>query len=260
MSHKPFGLICPISKACEILQPRWTIQILTELWSGSTRFNDIHRGVGNISRGLLAKRLKELQALDLVERVHDKAAGTIDYLRTKRAIELEPALNSLAVWAQRNIEADRALCDVNLSLMMWNTRGTIIREELPNQRVVIRFHFGDADTKYDTYWMLVQPGAEVEMCTYDPELDVDLFIETTVVSLGAIVVGRSTIAREIERGSIFLSGDARIARTMDRWLHTSDYASVEGIAMLPDTAGRANGKSGMPEATVESKVGGPWAV
>ena len=32
MTRRPYGLICPISLACEILEPRWTIQILTELW------------------------------------------------------------------------------------------------------------------------------------------------------------------------------------------------------------------------------------
>jgi len=252
MTQKPFGLICPISKACEILQPRWTIQVLTELWCGSTRFNEIQRGVGNISRGLLSKRLKELVELGLVERVHDKAAGTIDYLRTNRAIELEPALNSLAVWAQRNIEADRALCDTNLSQLMWGTRRGIISDELPKRRVVIRFHFGDADTQYDTYWMLTQPGAIVEMCTHDPEFDVDLFVETTIISFGAIAIGRSTIAREIESGSLFLSGDARIARTMDRWLGVSDYASVEGIKMLPETILRENRNDEMIARPVES--------
>ncbi|NHX27970.1 helix-turn-helix transcriptional regulator, partial [Escherichia coli] len=60
MSIKPSGLICPITKACEVLEPRWTIPILAELWAGSSRFNDIRRGVGNISPGLLSKRLKEL--------------------------------------------------------------------------------------------------------------------------------------------------------------------------------------------------------
>ena len=78
MTRRPYGLICPISLACEILEPRWTVQILTELWNGSTRFNDIRKGVGDISTAILSRRLKEMEALGLVERVEDKAAGTID--------------------------------------------------------------------------------------------------------------------------------------------------------------------------------------
>src|SRR5262245_30384188 len=122
MRQRPYGVLCPISHACEILGPRWTIQILTELWNGSTRFNDIRRNVGNISSGLLSRRLKELEVAGLIERVEDKAAGTVDYLRTDKAIKLEPALIALAEWAQRNIEANLVLRDTDVSALMWNLR------------------------------------------------------------------------------------------------------------------------------------------
>ncbi|MEI8715479.1 winged helix-turn-helix transcriptional regulator [Mesorhizobium sp. ISC11] len=79
LTRRPYGLVCPISRACEFLEPRWTIQILTELWNGSTRFNDIRKGVGNISSALLSRRLKEMEALGLVERVEDEAARTVAY-------------------------------------------------------------------------------------------------------------------------------------------------------------------------------------
>jgi len=55
MAQRPYGLLCPISRASELLEPRWTIQIITELWNGSTRFNDIRKAVGNISSALLSK-------------------------------------------------------------------------------------------------------------------------------------------------------------------------------------------------------------
>ena len=233
MANKSYGLLCPISRACEILEPRWTIQVLTELWAGSTRFNDIHRGVGRISRGLLAKRLKELEGLGLIERIEDKAANTIDYIRTKKGTDLEPALNALAVWAQRNIEAELALCDSNLSSLMWKMRHSIVVSELPKKRIVIRFHFSDEDTEYDTYWSVIEPGKEVEMCVYDPGFDVDLYVQTSVMSFGGVITGRTNIAREIDSGALFLSGDARLIKTMDRWLRLSEYASVDGIALLP---------------------------
>jgi DNA-binding HxlR family transcriptional regulator len=40
-----YGQFCPVAKASEILTKRWTPLILRELISGSTRFNEIHRGV-----------------------------------------------------------------------------------------------------------------------------------------------------------------------------------------------------------------------
>ena len=231
MNTKPYGMICPITKACEMLEPRWTIPILTELWSGSTRFNDLRRGIGNISPTLLSRRLKELEAFGLVERIEDPAAGTVDYIRTQKAIELEPALNALSIWAQRHIEAESALCDVNLSALMWKMRRYILTDELPKRRLVIRFHFSD-DAEYDTYWALIQPGVETEICTAIPGYDIDLYVETTVRSLSAILLARSTVAREIEAGRLFLSGDALLARTMQRWISTTDSIPDEGAAAL----------------------------
>ena len=234
MTRRPYGLICPISLACEILEPRWTIQILTELWNGSTRFNDIRKGVGSISSALLSRRLKEMEALGLVERVEDKAAGTIDYFRTEKSIKLEPAMNALAEWAQCNIEAEIALSGAEASTIMWIVRRKIDVAELPRRRAVIRFHFrDDPPPKQPHYWFVVEPGADLpELCSLDPGRDVDLYVETGVVSLGAILEGRSSIEREKERGGLFLSGDPGLARSMDRWLRTSVYAALEGIVQL----------------------------
>jgi DNA-binding HxlR family transcriptional regulator len=234
MARRPYGLICPISLACEILEPRWTIQILTELWNGSTRFNDIRKGVGNISTALLSRRLKEMEALGLVERVEDKAAGTIDYFRTEKAINLEPAMNALAEWAQCNIDADIALSSADASTIMWVVRRMIVLAELPRRRAVIRFHFRDnPPPRYPHYWLVVEPGATLpEICSLDPGRDVDLYVETGSVSLGAIIEGRSSIEREKERGGLFLSGDPGLARSINRWLRTSVWATIEGIDQL----------------------------
>ncbi len=234
MTRRPYGLICPIACACEILEPRWTIQILTELWNGSTRFNDIRKGLGTISSALLSRRLKEMEALGLVERVEDKVAGTIDYFRTEKSIKLEPAMNALAEWAQRNIEAEIALSGADVSTIMWVVRRKIDLTELPRRRAVIRFHFRDnPPPKYPHYWFVVEPGADLpELCSLDPGRDVDLYIETSVVSLGAIIEGRSSIDREKERGGLFLSGDPGLARSMDRWLRISSFAALEGIVPL----------------------------
>jgi DNA-binding HxlR family transcriptional regulator len=234
MAQRPYGLICPISLASEILEPRWTIQILTELWNGSTRFNEIRRGLGNISSAILSKRLKEMEALGLVERVEDTAAGTVDYFRTEKSIRLEPAMNALAEWALRNIEPEIALQGRDASTVMWMVRRMIVIAELPRRRAVIRFHFRDNSQPDDPHcWLVIEPGAErPELCWRDPGREVDLFVETGVVPLGAILEGRSTLAREQERGGLFLSGDPGLARSMNRWLRSSSYAALAGIIPL----------------------------
>lgn len=231
MSSGPYGITCPIIKACEMLEPRWTIPILTEIWSGSSRFGDIRRGVGNISSALLSKRLKELQAKGLIERIEDHATGHVSYVRTNAAIALEPALNALAVWAQRHIDAEIAVCGTDLPALMWKIRRELVISALPQKRVVIRFRFSDPELDFDKYWLLARPGQNVELCTAVPGFDVDLYVEATVASLSRILMARSSVAREIDKGYLFLSGDAQLSKTLDRWLPQSEYAKVEGIAM-----------------------------
>ncbi|MFY0692220.1 MAG: helix-turn-helix transcriptional regulator [Paracoccaceae bacterium] len=234
MSSKPYGLVCPISKATELLEPRWTVQILTEMWNGASRFNEIRRGVGWISPGLLSRRLKELERNGLVERVEDSATGNVDYLRTEMAIALEPVLDAMAHWAQRHIEAELALDRIDLSTLMWKIRRRINADQLPRRRILMRFHFSDEKLPHDTYWLLSTPGADVELCITELGQDTDLYVETSVHALGAVYAGRSSFDREIEKGEMFLSGDTRIVRTISQWLKPNDYALTEGTAMLTD--------------------------
>ena len=243
--QKPYGLLCPISRACELLEPRWTIQIIAELWNGSTRFNDIRRAVGNISTALLSKRLKELEELGLVERIVDPASGAVDYIRTEKAINLEPALHALAEWAQCNIEAELFLSNADVATLMWAVRRKIDVSELPKRRTVIRFQFNDEPRpKNPRYWLVSEPGAVLpELCAYDPSLDIDLFVETTTISLGAILEGRSSVDDETEAGRLFLSGDASLARTVDRWLRRSMYSGFDGILKLQSDPNGHNGAS-----------------
>jgi DNA-binding HxlR family transcriptional regulator len=233
MPTKPYGTICALSKACEIIEPRWTLLILNQMWSGYTRFSDLRRAVGNISPAVLSKRLSELERMGLIERIEDRAKGTVDYLRTQMAIDLEPAMDALCVWAQRNIEAEVALADSDVATMMWGYGKYINAEKLPQRRVIVRFNFSDEVGPYKTYFLLAEPGTPCDVCVAMPDLEVDLYVELSKVSLNAIYYGRSTVSREIEAGRMYVSGDALLRRTMQDWLPRSYYSSVEGIKMLP---------------------------
>lgn len=244
MSQKPYGMICPITRACEILEPRWTIAILVGLWAGATKFNELRREVGSISPALLSKRLRDLEELNLVERIEDPATGSVDYLRTDMAIALEPALTAMAKWAQCSVDAETAMCSASASNLMWNMRKYVDASELPSRRVVVQFRFADEATEYDRYWVVVQPNAPVEICTSIPGFTVDLFVETNVVSMLGIFMGRTSFGRELDLGELFLSGDPVLSKTITRWLKPHNYAAWDGIAQLPDQ--RSPGLANMP--------------
>ena len=63
---------CPVAKAMELLDERWTMLVLRELISGSRHFNDLRRGLPTMSPTLLSKRLQQLVRAGLVSRTEDE--------------------------------------------------------------------------------------------------------------------------------------------------------------------------------------------
>ena len=66
MTETSYQQFCPVAMAGEILGSRWTLLLLRELVCGTTRFNDLRRGVPRMSPALLSKRLRELEAAGIV--------------------------------------------------------------------------------------------------------------------------------------------------------------------------------------------------
>ena len=192
--------------------------------SGATHFNEIRRGVPGISPTLLSKRLKVMEEQGLIERLEDKGNGTVDYVRTPVAIELEPAMLMLGQWAHRNIEAEVTLANVDPETLMWSLRTKINATELPARRVVVRIHLTDLSKGQTIYWLMARPGVPVDLCFKDPKFDVDLFVEAETKSLASVAMGYSTIETEISNDRIFLSGEQRLIKTIDRWLEKSQFA------------------------------------
>ena len=50
MAHSSYRQFCPVAMAAEILCRRWMMLVIRELVAGTTRFNDLRRGVPKMSR------------------------------------------------------------------------------------------------------------------------------------------------------------------------------------------------------------------
>jgi DNA-binding HxlR family transcriptional regulator len=94
---KSYGQFCSVARSLDLLGERWTLLIVRELLSGSTRFNDVRRGIPRISRTTLAARLREL--LDAGVITH--AGGGPSYALTEAGRELASAVRYLGTWGQR---------------------------------------------------------------------------------------------------------------------------------------------------------------
>ena len=66
MTQAGYKQFCPVAMASEVLCTRWTMVLMRELVAGTTRFNDLRRGVPKMSPALLSTRLKELELAGVV--------------------------------------------------------------------------------------------------------------------------------------------------------------------------------------------------
>lgn len=224
MSTSSYGQFCPVAKACEILEPRWTVLILMVILGGVSRFNEIRRGVPGVSPSLLSKRLRELEAQGLVERVEDRSTGAIDYIPTSAASELDPIIDALGKWAHRNIDSNVTLQHLDARYLMWNIRRKLNVAAMPERRNVVRFEFFDAKNSEKSYWLIVTPRAPVELCLTDPRFDVDLYIEASLRAMTSYWIGYSSLHSEMSKDHIRLIGNQLLIRTIGKWLVRSSFA------------------------------------
>ena len=128
MSESSYNQFCPVAMAAEILCARWTMVLLRELVAGSTRFNELRRGVPRMSPALLSKRLKDLETAGIV--VRRRMAGEADlfeYALSNSGRELEPVIMAVGVWGHRWIETEASLRNLDVNLLMWDMRRNTIR-------------------------------------------------------------------------------------------------------------------------------------
>ncbi|GAA1620219.1 MULTISPECIES: helix-turn-helix domain-containing protein [Brevibacterium] len=93
-------------RAWRVLGKRWSGLIIDLLLQGPARFSELERGVEGLSNKVLGERLRELEALGLVERQVDTGPPiTVTYALTPRGLRLRPAFDALRTWAQE-MDAD----------------------------------------------------------------------------------------------------------------------------------------------------------
>jgi DNA-binding HxlR family transcriptional regulator len=221
MVQESYAQFCPVAMASEILASRWTLLLLAEMQSGSTRFNEIRRGVPRMSPALLSKRLRELEAAGVIRRVEGAAP---EYRLTPAGEELRPIISSLGHWAMRWVDQECTLANLDAQLLMWNMRRKIDPNPLPDHRVVIQFIYPELPLKERHYWLIVSPGTGTDLCSIDPGFDVDLYVSADLKALTSAWMGMSKMGDEIESGRIVLTGNRDLVRTLPVWMQLSSFA------------------------------------
>ena len=220
-----YGQFCPVAMAAEIVCSRWTALILRELLCGSTRFNDLRRGVPRMSPTLLSKRLKELEETGVIVAVPTAQAGVVDYRLTPAGEELRGVVDSLGIWGQRWVESSVTLKNLDPSLLMWDMRRNLKVDPLPARRCTINFTFPELSAARKSWWLVVD-GGKVDLCGFDPGYEVDLYVRSSLFTMTSVWIGHATLKTEVAAGHIELTGDKAIASSISAWLGLSPLANA----------------------------------
>lgn len=230
-SNGDYGQFCPVAMAAEVLCRRWTIVILRELLSGSTRFNELRRGVPRMSPALLSLRLKELEAAGVLTRetsANDPRA--VEYRLTESGRQLWPIVEAMGLWGQRWVTSDLTLANLDVGLLMWDMRRNLNPAPLPRARRVVQFLYPELPPGERSWWLIVDPAAGVDLCGVDLGFDVDLYVSTDLRTMTAIWMGLETVRAATAAGRLLLTGDRELAGAMQTWLGLSPFATEQKLA------------------------------
>jgi DNA-binding HxlR family transcriptional regulator len=217
-----YGQFCPVAKAMELLDERWTLLVVRELLQGSAHFNDLRRGVPKMSPALLSKRLKSLSRAGVVERT--EMDGRTSYSLTPCGQELATVVDALGEWGVRWIP-ELGDDDLDPHLLMWDIRRTISVDAWPRARTVVAFRLTGVAPKAARWWLMVSEGA-ADVCDFDPGYEVAATVETSLLALVQLWRGDLSWSRAMLNGTVAVDGAADARRAVPGWLGQSRMAAV----------------------------------
>jgi DNA-binding HxlR family transcriptional regulator len=100
---------CPVLRASQVLDGKWTTLIVRDLLAGPRRFAELQRSVGRISPRLLTARLRLLQDEGVLERsVFPTNPPSTSYQLTAHGRQLLDVIQALAAFGQASQARDRS--------------------------------------------------------------------------------------------------------------------------------------------------------
>lgn len=217
-----YGQFCPVAKAAEVFDQRWTLLVIRELVAGSRHFNDLHRGVPRMSRTLLSTRLKQLTAAGIVTR-HEDEDG-VAYELTEAGEALLPVIESIGEWGVRWMDSLTPE-DLDPEFLLWDVRRGVDPEALPEGRTVVALTFRDIEAPVRDWW-LVLSADEVDVCDHDPGFGVDVTLEAPLAAFVRLWRGDIGWGDVLRDGDMRLRGPERLRRQVPTWFRLGHFASV----------------------------------
>lgn len=237
-----YGQYCPIAQALDVIGDRWTLLIIRDMLTGTRHFNALQRGLPGLSRGLLAKRLRQLQAAGVIEkRVLTTGQKTTEYRLTAAGQALQEVINTLVIWGATWAFGDPSPEQLDPLLLLWWMHDRVHVDRLPQDRIVVQFHFLEA--RPDTYW-LVLARQDVTICLTDPGYAIDVLVTTPLATGFKLWLGRISYTDALQHHGLQVDGIPRLTRAFPDWFVWSPAApAIRALAPAPVPSAQAGDSS-----------------
>lgn len=181
-----------------------------------------------MSPSILSKRLKTLEAAEIIIRKAAPSGQATEYKLTRSGRELGPIVENMAVWGMRWRKRSIAAQDCDVGGFMWDFHRTLNTSGLPDGETVILVQISDR-TDLNTWWVIVSDD-DVDLCTDDPGHDVDVYLTAPLANLIALWLGDVGVQPAVDDQTIYLDGPRHLMNTAQDWMAQSPLVGVRPAA------------------------------
>lgn len=94
---------CPVTRVQKIMTGKWKIVLLWHLSTGTKRFHELEHLLPGISKGILTRQLRELEADGIIHRkVYREVPPKVEYSLTEIGHSFLPILDQMATWSNQH--------------------------------------------------------------------------------------------------------------------------------------------------------------
>ena len=92
---------CPVETTLTLIGDKWKVLILRDLLTGTKRFGELKKSIGNVSQKVLTAQLRDMEANGLVHReVYAEVPPRVEYSLTELGQSLKPILDAMWNWGE----------------------------------------------------------------------------------------------------------------------------------------------------------------
>lgn len=221
------GSLCPAIASADILGDKWTLLLLREMFLGTSRFGRFQKAIPRMSPSILSKRLKMLEAAQIICRKSAAAGQAAEYKLTRSGRELGPIIENMAIWGMRWRKRSIAAQDCDVGGFMWDFHRTLNTKGLPDGETVMLVHISDR-TDLNTWWVIINEHV-VDLCPADPGHEVDIYITAPLEDLIALWLGDVTVRQAMDAKSIFVEGPRHLVASAQDWMAQSPLVGIQAM-------------------------------